>query len=49
MHIFKVFLIRLDLYGSNVELYLYYGDFEEDDSENQSKFMDRIPLKTLQK
>lgn len=39
---FQSIFDKVDLYGSNVELYFYYGDFEKDDSENQSKFMDRI-------
>lgn len=39
---FQSIFDKVDLYGSNVELYFYYGDFEKDNSENQSKFMDRI-------
>lgn len=39
---FQSIFDKVDLYGSNVKLCFYYGDFEKDDAKNKRAFMDRI-------
>ncbi|MDB8858793.1 AbiH family protein [Pediococcus acidilactici] len=39
---FQSIFDKVDLYGSNVKLCFYYGDFEKNCDENKKKFMDRI-------
>lgn len=39
---FQSIFDKLDLYGSNVKLCFYYGDFENNDEVEKQKFMDRI-------
>lgn len=39
---FQSIFDKVDLYGSNVKLYFYYGNFENDNKEYKRIFMDRI-------